>query len=43
MLEAGLLDDDSLRLPLVSVKPETRKAIKSAMKEFGVKIPAAVR
>ncbi len=40
MKEAGLIDDDYLRLPMVSVRPETREKIKAAMKTFGV--PMAV-
>lgn len=37
MFEAGLLDDDSLRLPLVAVTPETRNVIKAILREAGVK------
>lgn len=32
---AGLIKDDSLRLPLVGITAETRKKVKNAMKEFG--------
>jgi 4-hydroxy-tetrahydrodipicolinate synthase len=43
MLEAGLIDDESLRLPMVTIKPETRKKVLSAMKEFGVASAAGVK
>lgn len=43
MKEAGLLDDESLRLPLVPVKAETRQALKKAMADFGVQVPVAAR
>lgn len=43
LFEAGLIDDETLRPPLVTVLPETRKAIKAAIREFGVKIPAPAR
>ena len=37
MQEAGLIETDAMRLPLVSVQPDTRTKVKAAMKEFGVK------
>jgi 4-hydroxy-tetrahydrodipicolinate synthase len=43
MAEAGLIEEESLRPPLVQVTPETRKAIKAALRDFGVKIPVAAR
>lgn len=39
MQEAGLLENDKLRLPLVSVTGETRRQIKAALKESGVNPP----
>lgn len=36
MKEAGLLTDDSLRLPMVSISAENRKKLKAAMKAYGV-------
>lgn len=35
MCEAGLIRDESLRLPMVTVSKETRQKIKAAMKAFG--------
>ncbi len=43
MFEAGLIEDDSLRLPMVSVTPEHRAAIKAAMRKFGVPGPTMTR
>ena len=37
MKDAGLIDDDSLRLPMVQVTADTRKKINEAMAAFGVK------
>lgn len=37
MKMAGLLKDESLRLPMVSVTNETRTKVKAAMKAYGVK------
>lgn len=42
MFEAGLIDDESMRLPMVNVKADTRKKIIAAMKDYGVKIGAKV-
>lgn len=36
MREAGLIKDERLRLPMVTVSSETRRKIKAAMKEFGL-------
>lgn len=38
MEDAGLIGDGSLRLPMVSVTDDTRKKIRKAMKDFGLKI-----
>ncbi len=38
MQDAGLIDDGSLRLPMVSVTDDTRKKIRKAMKDFGIKV-----
>jgi 4-hydroxy-tetrahydrodipicolinate synthase len=38
MKELGLLKDESLRLPMVSVTSETRAKVKAAIKAYGVKI-----
>jgi 4-hydroxy-tetrahydrodipicolinate synthase len=38
MKEAGLIDSDEMRLPMVSVSADTRKKVVAAMKDFGVKI-----
>lgn len=40
MEDAGLIGDGSLRLPMVSVTEDTRKKIRKAMNDFGVKIAA---
>ena len=37
MRDAGFIDDESLRLPLVTVTAASRQKIRAAMKEFGVK------
>lgn len=37
MAEAGLLKDESLRLPLVTISKESRKKLVTAMKAFGIK------
>lgn len=34
MREAGLIKDESLRLPMVTITPETRKKLKAAIKAF---------
>ncbi len=43
MKDAGLIDDESLRLPLVQIKAETRVALKKAMADFGVQAPVIAR
>ncbi len=43
MKEIGLLDDDSLRLPLVSVTPETRKVLQSVIRQTGITAPVALK
>ncbi len=37
MKEAGLIDDDFVRLPMVQVSPDSRSKIITAMNDFGVK------
>lgn len=39
MMDMGLIQNDSLRLPLVNVTPNTREKVMAAMKEYGVLIP----
>jgi 4-hydroxy-tetrahydrodipicolinate synthase len=43
MKDVGLIDDESLRLPLVPVMDATREKIRAAVKAFGVSIPAGVK
>lgn len=38
MYEAGLLGDESLRLPMVTVSNDTRQKIRSALKAYGIRV-----
>jgi 4-hydroxy-tetrahydrodipicolinate synthase len=37
MKEAGLISDESLRLPMIGIRADSRAKLKAAMKTFGVK------
>lgn len=40
MFEAGLIEDESLRLPMVTVTKETREKIRNVMKNYSIRVPA---
>ena len=43
MYELGLIDTDSLRLPMVPVSDESREKVKAALKEYGIQKPVGAK